>query len=175
MQYWILFLFTTLFLNGCSFGNNDKRLDMGVYHRISPELIINVLSYKLIRDKSELPLMPSAPPNSKYIAINLIIKNTGEHKGRPSATFIDKYEKGTLTHSSLGDDKSLPISFDFMQSDLMKFNGDRGIAFQSIPPGGQLIGWYVALIPSNLNPPYTLTLIPSWKNKSAPKLSFKLQ
>jgi hypothetical protein len=153
----LLCLFCTPFLNGCSSKKQIAKAQMGVPIRVHERLTLNVLSYKLITAKEELPDVPVLSGNRKYLAIRLIISNPGKNRGVAPATLLPMLDKVEISHPMLKD-KTIEVNMDHMMSDLQKFNFDQsGIAMKPIAAGESETAWVVAIVPKDLNPPYTLT------------------
>ncbi len=148
-------------LYGC-IGTKDKyptNASMSVPYQVTPTLTINVLSYKLISSKTDLPQMSAPPANGKYIAFRLILSNPGKNRGVKSSFLPQSIEKIQVFHPKFK--RPAEPSIDNMMESLEKYNlEERGFAYAPIAPGTSRTLWTVALIPKDANPPYKVVFIP---------------
>ncbi|MDX1920020.1 MAG: hypothetical protein SFU25_04705 [Candidatus Caenarcaniphilales bacterium] len=148
-------------LTGCGGGQPKyNKVEMATNFQVHKALKINVLSFKIITDNSEIPKMSPAPEGYKYIVIRLILSNPGEHRGLESANFGRIIDKVDLYHPSY--EKPFKIEKNSLFENLVNYrSGDRGIAYVDLKPGESKTGWILGMIPKDANPPYTLKLTPS--------------
>lgn len=170
------FLLLSIFtLSSCSSGPAPENLAPLSYpNLVHPTLSINVLSYKLINDSSQVPALGNPPNGRKFLAIHLIVANPGKHNGLPASQFASIIDQIEIRHPS-NPSVSYGISSAALSEPLESYNGQAGLSGNDIAPSKSISGWVIGSLPKDLNPPLLVKFIPFEKLKPSREFTVKLE
>lgn len=167
------FILSSLTLSSCSSGPAiEDYLPMSYPNMIHSTMSINVLSYKLLNDSSQVPSLGNPPGGRKFIAIHLIVANPGKHNGLPSSQFSSVLEEIQLSHPS-NPSALYEMSILSLREPLESSNKD--LPTKSIAPSSSISGWIIGTIPKDLNTPFIVKFTPKSTLKPSREIQVKVE